>query len=374
VQRRLDRIIPVLERKAALEPRRVTLKLTDRPLREAVAEVSKQTGYRIKLVPPRKRDRQVYSFDLVGVSFWEAIHAIAEAGQLSFNVGENNRFELTYSDEFSPFDRVNGVFRLSPQNFHYQSSSTLTGVGRKSRTLPPPTESLHFTFGVTTEQKLPLLGLGEAKLASAYDEENRSMLPVVETVDGEQIWIGRMGGWRCAFGGGFRGSSGATYTTTKVVELVRPSRTSQQVKSLKGTVMATLLIDRTPEIVIDQPLGSATKTFHAGNVSFELTEASRRDPRGYQFALHVRGANPNDLTEDPVSTLGLRVELHDADGNKFLMQEGDFECGADGSRNLRCAFMPPESKRMGEPAKLIYFRWTLLQHPVEFEFANLPLP
>src|SRR5947209_16463449 len=61
VRRRAQELIPVLETAAVLAPRRVTLKVTDKPLRDVFAEVSRQTGYPVDFWA--NSPERVYSFD-----------------------------------------------------------------------------------------------------------------------------------------------------------------------------------------------------------------------------------------------------------------------------------------------------------------------
>jgi hypothetical protein len=44
-----------------------------------------------------------------------------------------------------------------------------------------------------------------------------------------------------------------------------------------------------------------------------------------------------------------------------------------GSVQLQVVFAPPGGKA-GPPTKLIYYRWTTIQHEIAFEFKDLPLP
>src|SRR4051812_38123473 len=47
VRRRLDELIPPLARKLALSPKLITLHMVNRPIRDILAELSRQTGYKI---------------------------------------------------------------------------------------------------------------------------------------------------------------------------------------------------------------------------------------------------------------------------------------------------------------------------------------
>src|SRR5262245_16984078 len=73
ILRRLEELIPLLERAAWLAPKQVTLRLTDRPIQEAVAELSRQTGYALEFPKGGPDQNSRHSFQLEGVTFWEAL-------------------------------------------------------------------------------------------------------------------------------------------------------------------------------------------------------------------------------------------------------------------------------------------------------------
>jgi hypothetical protein len=82
VRRRALELIPALERAHALAPRRVTLKAADKPLRAVFDDITRQTGYKIQF--NTSKPAQTYSFDLKGVTFWEAIDQISREAGLVF--------------------------------------------------------------------------------------------------------------------------------------------------------------------------------------------------------------------------------------------------------------------------------------------------
>jgi hypothetical protein len=84
VRRRVRELVSALEREALLAPKRVTLKLTERPVGEALDEIARQTGYKITLgtAPPG-----TYSFALKDVTFWEALDRVGRDAGLVLQPG-----------------------------------------------------------------------------------------------------------------------------------------------------------------------------------------------------------------------------------------------------------------------------------------------
>src|SRR5262249_1411901 len=185
VRRRLQELVPVLERATALAPKRVSLHLTNRPLREALDEINKQTGYQITLQQNSDRDRLVYSFDFDQLTFWEAIDQLAEAGHLGLQPRYNETLSLNHPERFSPYLHRTGPFRLVANGFEHTRSVDFTEVPRNGVDPGQQTDTLHFSFSVSAEPKLRILETGEARLTAAYDDQQRSMLLPVRDPDPE---------------------------------------------------------------------------------------------------------------------------------------------------------------------------------------------
>src|SRR5205807_10450870 len=78
VRRRLDELIPPLERALALAPKRITLHVANRPIREIIDELTKQTGYKFAGLENQggESDKQVYTFHFDSVPFWPALDQV----------------------------------------------------------------------------------------------------------------------------------------------------------------------------------------------------------------------------------------------------------------------------------------------------------
>src|SRR5262249_5372901 len=64
VRRRVEQVITHVEEAASLAPKQVSLHLRQRPVKEAIAQLSRQTGYQVVLLHESpERDKEVFSFD-----------------------------------------------------------------------------------------------------------------------------------------------------------------------------------------------------------------------------------------------------------------------------------------------------------------------
>src|SRR5262249_10856075 len=152
-------------------------------LREAVAELGKQTGYKISIwpeAPPNgDQDKLVYSFHFNQLPFWEALDRVCEAGGLvaqHLYYGDEN-LRLQYQDSYVPRARRSGPFRVVAQGSQYNRSIPFGTLPRQAPLGQQGPEELTFSLVLATEPRLPLLRVGTVRLTEARDDENRSMLP-----------------------------------------------------------------------------------------------------------------------------------------------------------------------------------------------------
>ena len=165
VRRRLDELIPLLARKLALAPKLITLHMTARPIKDVLAELTRQTGYKIASWPdeqPGAKDPHVFTFHLDNVPFgrpWIKLRG----GRLDVGRGmattrsglrpgklcalrllqrclsnRGDRFNYSRSNQFGQLPRTGGFVQQ--------------GQGR---------DNLLFTATIAVEPKLPMLRAGQ---------------------------------------------------------------------------------------------------------------------------------------------------------------------------------------------------------------------
>lgn len=366
VRRRVGELLLTLERADLLAPKRVTLRLTNRPLRQAVTELAKQTGYKVELWPDAasngEREKLPYSFQLDDVPFWTALDKVCAAGSLVLQEGYgDDHLRLHYQESRVPFIHHHGPFRMVAQGFHYSRSINFGVLPKDSPELGQRSEYLSFSFSVSVEPRLPLLGVGPAKLSAAQDDRNNLMHPPEANNPNEGPQY---------FNGGYR-----SFCQQTQVNLFRASRDARMARLIRGTVPVTLLVEQKPGIIVDKILMVKGKKFKAGDTDLDIEEVKDNGGKTYQVKMTVRKAddkNPNDYTWR--NSLHQRLELQDAQGNKYQSQgyaDANFTAtGVQGS----FLFGDPGNVKLGPPAKLVYYTWVMMQHTIAFEFKDLPLP
>ena len=150
---------------------------------------------------------------------------------------------------------------------------------------------------------------------------------------------------------------------------------ARSLKLIKGTLPVTLLAEQRPEITVDQILTVKDKKFDGKDVTLEVAEVKDGPGKTYQIVLTAR-RNGKDQPYDYTWTNSLhqRIELTDEKGQKFQSQGFNWINGTPTTVQGTFMFGDGGNAQLGKPQKLTYYGWVTLQHQVEFEFKDLPLP
>lgn len=381
IRRRLDELVPTLERVAALGPTRVTIQMKDEPVRRVVEELAKQSKFRIELSPNAglgdEREKRVISVDLKEAPFWEALDKICEKGGLTYHEGyyggDNFMIRLDYGDYFPGIVHVSGAFRLTARGFHYYRNLDIGGPRNGPEGPFRRHESLSINIGISTEPKIPLLNVYQPNITEALDDRNQSMLYQQNNMDRQHYYDH----------GGYR-----SYSQQVNAQLV-PSAGGKSIKVLKGTVPVRVVAVSKPKITVDKLMEVKNKTFKEGSATIVIDEVTKRNDivEVRMTITDTSVTGPNDYTW--VSSLNQRLELVDDKGNRYRNQ-GGWNQNGNNSVNGTFQFYPEHMFGGGRGGiglgglfgrgggkvnvKLVYNEWTTMTHSVPFEFKDLPLP
>jgi hypothetical protein len=369
VRRRARDLAPQLETAALLAPRRVSLKVNNRPIREIFDSIEKQTGYKIDSWGAG--NRTTCSFDFTDLPFWEALDIVCQASGMVLQQGYGaDHIQLHARDGYVPYVRYEGPFRLVPTGFQHFRNIEFGLIG-KGGAAGNRNETLTLGFTVFSEPKLPLLGMGDVRLEAAYDTDKNSMLlgSGVSEENFDPRFGLRGGRWTSRYGMGNRMMSLQTQVT-----LSRPSDRATGVKLIRGRVPVTLLAEQTPVVVAPDILKAKGVRTKIDTTSFHIEDVTQQ-PASKQVLVKMTVSetteNPQDYTW--MNSLYQRIELQDDKGNKYSIVGNGWGNNSPGSVQMTTTYAPPGNKA-GPPTKLIYYRWNTVQHEIVFEFKDLPLP
>jgi hypothetical protein len=361
VRKQLEQLVGDTERAALLAPKRVTMKF-DGALKDALAELSRHSGYRVDLQGGPLQ--QSVSLDLKNATFWEALDKISAQSGLVLQQHHDMQGGLVLyaQNSITPFIDYRGPFRVWATGFHYNKSLTFGSIPRTQPGLGQRSEQMSFMFSVVAEPKLPLLGLGQTKLSAAVDDQENSLVPPAAKTGVYETYHSGYYGYR-------------NLVLQTQVQLVGPSANARSVKLIKGTLPVTLLAEQRPEITIDQIMTVKEKKFEGKDVALEITEVKEGPGKTYQIVMTAR-RNGKDQSYDYTWTNSLhqRIELTDDKGQKFQSHGFNWINGTPTTVQGTFMFGEGGNAQLGKPQKLTYYGWVTMQHQVDFEFRDLPLP
>jgi hypothetical protein len=374
VVRRLDLVLPSLEKTALLRPKRVTLNMDKRTLQEVVAEIRKQTGYSITL--DNSFNTTKYSFKFDKAPFWKVIDEVCRQGKMSIypyyygNYNDSLRL-YGYGTPPGPHVSYSQAFRYLAGSFNYQRNISFTGSPySKTPTTNQLTDSLTFYFTVHTEPKVPFLQVMNPVVTEAYDEKNRPM--AIKTVTPTPPYY--RGPTYSKYGSGYR-----TFTHSTSVPLKRPARDSKFAKLIKGEIPVMLLSQQKPEIVIKNIAGVKKQTFKGRRSEIEVTQVTEQNAFGngkmYTVNMTVKedgGTNNYDYYWS--QSLQYRLEMVDAKGHKYGVWSSNLYNRGGRTATGSITFRPDGTTQVGPPVKLTFYRWVPINYKIKFEFKDLPLP
>jgi len=370
VRRRAEVLLERVERTALLAPRRVTLQMKNRPIDEVVRELSKQSGYKLQFQggQPRK-----ITLEMENVTYWHALEKLCELAGLSPGFDDQQNITYLYQQNtVSPYTYHTGPFRLVAQNFNYSRFVNLANIPRNANDPQwrhHENNNLNFGFLIQGEPKVPILGVGVPRLTKAEDENGISLLP---RRDGDEERFANAQFHE--INGMFRNSQHSTG-----VALAKPAKDATTARIIKGKMVVTVLSGTRPDIEIDAIAKGKKKLTGVGRSAEITVEEVNHDPNNnntWTLTLLIkRNARDGDAQDFNWSnSIHQRLELTDAKGRKYQSQGIiNFIDNTPASVHAVYQFSDPTGN-LGAAKKLILLEWLTIQHEVEFEFKNLPLP
>jgi hypothetical protein len=181
VRRRIGILIETKETAARLAPKRVSLHVQGKPIKDVVAELSKQSGYKIDFSSDNAKANglvQGFDFDLDNVPFWEAVHKISNDAGLSLQSYFRGEGQLTLfaGDRIDPFVASEGIFRVAATGLYYNRQVQFGAVPKDGAAEGQRSERMSLNLTVTIEPRLRMLNVGQVQLVEATDDRGNSML------------------------------------------------------------------------------------------------------------------------------------------------------------------------------------------------------
>lgn len=361
--RRIGVLVRKMEYDKLVAPKRVTLHIKDKPLKEAMDAISKQTGYRIDF--STSRAETTYSFDMDDVPFWQAVDTVGNAGGLTVypEYDDEGTIRAYEQDSFNPHVAYSGPFRFLATNINSNRNIQLSGLNRRMNQRNQ-NEYINLNFQIQSEPKTPILATTFTELISAVDDTGTSLAPPANDPNHSHR--------SSYYSGGYRG-----YNIYASLNLFRGGKGATVAKSIKGKVGIQMLAGSRPELTVPNPVGLKSKKFLGRSVELDI-ESLVENNNQYALSVTVKklGAQGNEHDYAWSNNVWQKLELHDEKGQKLRNYGANNQNNTPNVVQMSMTFSRDDrnGKKPGKPVKLVYNEWITAVTEVPFEFKDIPLP
>jgi hypothetical protein len=370
VQHQLDDLIAHLERVVTLSPKVVTLHMEKKTIRDVLAALAKQTGFKIPTNDPgfnTPQGKKTYTFHFDKVPFWTALDQVCEAsGLLLQQQAQDDTLRLSFQDSYVPFVSYDGSFKVTATGFSYNRNTNFGDVQRIPYQLGGQNQEwLQVNLTVAVEPRVPITKVGQVKLTCAEDDAHCSML----CTGGNDY---QFGWWGVRY---YNGGVQRSFVQQASTNLAWPTKSSKTVKVLKGIIPVTLLAEQRPTVVTHKLLSSQGKKFKAGNATFNIDSVVTQKNKQYEVKIsYSEESGDNNYDWSRIQSVQQRISFQDEKGLKYQQSIRSTSYNGPNSAQFGFHLNGGTNSKLGPPAKVVFQLWIEMEHEVAFEFKNLPLP
>lgn len=370
VRRRINEWIPKFELEALAAPKRVNLDLKNETLEKIVAELARQTGYKLELADKGAPAQKRLSLRLVKATFWEALDRVCKEGGMELLPGHGSpdKIMLGFGGMASPYRAYQGAFRIRATGFHYSLSRQIQfarfpfNVAGKSQT-----ENFQFNFDVAAEPRLTVLYLGDPSLTEALDDQKRSLLPKKQADDG------RFAHARFMHSRAMRPAFFMGHELFASMNMLAPTKGARTVKVLRGTIPVYLEKGKTRTVLVENIAKAKGKKHKSPELTVEIDQFKQL--AGNQYRVSFTFTRDKQEGKDGGGGGDGTFGLEDEKGNRYEAH-GSSMSGDGRKTEAQISFGPRFNNAgpLGPPIRLVYTRSIPQEYNVSLEFKDLPLP
>jgi hypothetical protein len=409
VARRAEILVRKIEKRlesvTALAAKRVHLVFKETPVKDAVEDFKKKTGYDIVLSDPdgKLKDRTV-TLDTGDVTFWQAFGAFCEkAGLREGDVSDLVSVAPPYPGGATAEPTV-AVDRITLLDGKPEGGPTADATALRLRTLPPPAgvaaaDDLPVALLLSLEPRLRWLKIENATIVKAVDDQGQELIQTTTDVTPPNptalppvILVGP----NDFIGGGIYRKA--------VIRLKKGPKPARSISELRGAVTAKLLGEMSAVIAAPDILTAGGKTFEGGEDGrLRVNNVSKTDdgrltirvelqppggyvpPNGLGVPAGVatgKAAAPDGLFMGPGFGWGSNNDnglgLMDDKGNNIAYVGGELQVRGENTptgkinRVYHVLIFQPEKGQ--KPSKLVFCGRKILSVEIPFTLKDVPLP
>jgi hypothetical protein len=420
VQRRAEALIQTIEQRCETEellrPTKLALHFQDRPLAEAAAELSRQAGFALDVVPDGRQltDRRV-TLITPELSFWEAFDRLCQAAEVT-PLARQVRRTTTVNPANGSLPPVPTVMlgdpRLTLVAGKPPAVPTCYAGAMRLRVLPPADQDQPTHPGVAAlmleiavEPRLQWRSLIQVRLAEVRDDKGQALIPLeseepVRLTEDDLIRLQmrnlaqqqRAVAMKLDLGPGVqRGGLGQGIFQTPLRFQV-PAAPGRKLPLLKGGVLAQIQTPVLPVITVEDVTTVGQRAYRGRDGSeLKVLQTFRRPSGQVEVQLEFQpaagtpvgpGANNVQVQLRPgpnggtiLAASGNPFVLKDAEGQAFQLigQRSSLDPrNGQWVQSLTLTYQPPRPAAV--PRTLVYSASRLATVEVPFAFRDVPLP
>ena len=307
VRKRAETLVGKIEKRletaAALKAKRVHLVYKDAPVKDALEDFKKQSGYHFTLYDPENKiGTRTITLDSGDAPFWQAFDQFcekaglkeAEAQVLMPPAGAALPQPIVSSDHITLID---GKTESRPTDA--ASAVRIRVLAKTDPSVPASKDEIPFALQLSLEPRFQWGSVEKVTITKAVDDQKHELIQTINSAPTVPLpamcrrLCPRFGRRRVAIS--VPGNSGADSIHQETLfHLKKGEKVSKSLKELTGTVSASILTEAAPIITAPDILKAAGKTFKGGdNGRLKVVDVSK-DENG-QIIIRVELQAPADV-------------------------------------------------------------------------------
>jgi hypothetical protein len=358
VRARVAKLVPFLEKLAAVEPKRVTLDVDRESLSTILQQIEKQTGYKIESLA--KSEDKKYSLKMKNISFWESVELLRRETNSSIQFYPQSHWvEPRRRQTQSKFVSNQGAFRVEAIDFQEER-----GVKFESTTKENPSGTknhrLTLKLAIIAEPRFQFRSIEDPMITAILDENHQSfsLLPPKKEEVGEKRIIREIPQFR-----------GDQYPHTVEFSFRRSSEEVKFIKELQGVIPVIVLTEKKNVVIGEKFLESKGTQFKTEYAEFQITSAGQSENGSYYFEIKVSSKQKEDRE------IRWEYEFLLVDSTGKPLHRFSYSHSAEGDHDLiRLEFSKPSEPGNGSKVKLVFQDWMSVPYEIPFQLKDIPLP
>ena len=360
VKRRLEVVAERLALERLISPRRVTLKLENAPLKDALDELTRQTGYTFRTtdtggpdVPAGKK----ISVACKDTPFLKALDLLCDDNDLAhFNREATGAIMVNAQATFDPVKTYAGPFRVTVTSASRSAQLQVAGRERRQPIVREP-DRVMLQFTVESEPKNPMLGLHSVHAVSKVDERgHRDVLPLLDPAERSRD-----------------DDESRSFSHSAYIDIGPCDRLANSLKELTLKFTAILISESRVAGRVADITKAKGEVLTAGGVVATVTEVQVADD-SFTVSVALRYSGPDSGQRNWLNLAAQRLRAVDGRNRELMLANTDTSMNGVGVATLQLVYSRAGVTPRRAPVALEFVEWRTHEQEVTVTLKDVPLP